>query len=751
MKKLFLLILCFHSIFIFSCKKNLAEGKALFKEGMGSEGDAYLKGIQCKVDGEIFPLAMPFNATTYSYNVMVPYKAESVKLEAVASGEGAEVSIDNAEVQLDKTGGSCKAVVITCTSKNKEAKRVYIVQVERSLASKERRASSLVLFYDNGKFLPLNEAFYSGKTEYSADLPEEYMGDVELRVFPYSTYAKVEKGKVTMTANEAVIEGKVQAEDASVPAQSYKVTLKKVKFFSNSEADNLSILSIEYNGKQADFKSVDNAFVLYVPVKDEKDAIKNALKIKSYGLATIEELDESDSFPKIQAQKKTYIINIQGKAGKNRNYKLVLMRTDEKGEENVDLSLEKIEFVSSEVILPIDCVKDKSDVYTKNIHANIREIQVVATPKDKTVAVAVSPHGKVEIDVGDRKTFLILLKDKSGTEKKYTVVVEKKLEGMVRVLGSEMRIPPKDLPYLDANQQKASFFAGAFTVDNVVMYPYEIGMYEVNYELWYNVRLWAEKNGYRFANKGCQGENVGQLTDNNKRYTLEGVRPSEKKHTPVTAINWRDAIVWCNAYSEMHDLEPVYKYDGKVFKDATWNRQVKVETTNNQYLLYEYYYADIVVRDEVANGYRLPTMAEWEMAARGGDLERDDWNYAFPGVKGYEDGKLVKDNLDYASGEVADYAWYVKNSSGKTHNVGEKKPNSLAIYDMAGNVYEICEDVRKYENPADSMDDKFNIFVKGGSYQVSGIFALMPPYFMDYYYTETKARDIGFRLARSIF
>ena len=144
-------------------------------------------------------------------------------------------------------------------------------------------------------------------------------------------------------------------------------------------------------------------------------------------------------------------------------------------------------------------------------------------------------------------------------------------------------------------------------------------------------------------------------------------------------------------------------------------------------------------------------MAEWEMAARGGDAEKADWLFAFPGVKGYEDGKPVMQNLDYAAGEVSDYAWYLKNAEGKTHNVGEKKPNALSIYDMAGNVYEICEEVKKFENPADSMDARFNVFIKGGSYQVSGVFALMPPYIMDYYYTETKDRHIGFRLARSIF
>lgn len=80
----------------------------------------------------------------------------------------------------------------------------------------------------------------------------------------------------------------------------------------------------------------------------------------------------------------------------------------------------------------------------------------------------------------------------------------------------------------------------------------------------------------------------------------------------------------------------------------------------------------------------------------------------------------------------------------------KKKPNSLGIYDMAGNVYEICEEVKKFENPTDSLDPKYSTFLKGGSYQVAGLFPFTSSYFQDVYYTETKKSDLGFRLARTI-
>ena len=84
--------------------------------------------------------------------------------------------------------------------------------------------------------------------------------------------------------------------------------------------------------------------------------------------------------------------------------------------------------------------------------------------------------------------------------------------------------------------------------------------------------------------------------------------------------------------------------------------------------------------------FRLPTEAEWEYAARGGNQSK---GYKYSG-----------------SNSIGDVAWYYDNSSSKTHPVGQKSPNELGIYDMTGNVYEWCQDW--YDSSAYSSSSQTN-------------------------------------------
>jgi sulfatase modifying factor 1 len=148
---------------------------------------------------------------------------------------------------------------------------------------------------------------------------------------------------------------------------------------------------------------------------------------------------------------------------------------------------------------------------------------------------------------------------------------------------------------------------------------------------------------------------------------------------PVERVRWRDAKQYCNERSLLEGLKPCYNE-----KTLDWDC------------------------DYSANGYRLPTEAEWEYACRAGT----DGPYDF----GQPD-------------KLRQYAWFGSNADQKTHPAGEKKPNRWGLFDMHGNVSEWCEDVYSptyyKDSPIDNPHGPSNPgkdvkrVVRGGSWKSS--------------------------------
>ncbi len=269
-------------------------------------------------------------------------------------------------------------------------------------------------------------------------------------------------------------------------------------------------------------------------------------------------------------------------------------------------------------------------------------------------------------------------------------------------------------------QANYDIFTSAFFMDK----------FEVSAELWESVRQWAVTNGYNFSGVG---------------YVQGGA-----SH-PISGVSWYDAVKWCNARSQREGLTPVYYTDAartQVYKTG----QVVLD---NNWVSWE------------ANGYRLPTVAEWIKAYRGG---QGAGYFPWPSFFGSREDNINPNLANYYDSgdpfESGSNWWRKYNTTPVGYYNGSQTPqgpnnaNGYGLYDMAGNVAEWCWDrefTSWYSSYAEARDDNskgpnmgqgFNRYYSGSIFYQS--FESMTASPVTSTYTPTNGTTpVGFRCIRS--
>jgi len=311
---------------------------------------------------------------------------------------------------------------------------------------------------------------------------------------------------------------------------------------------------------------------------------------------------------------------------------------------------------------------DKLPVATKAITVAGGDFNFPVDP----LTVSASPYGDRPF-TGSHNIGFRLLRREPGQSKPDTTFRAEKFSAPLWTINPETvtqtRAPETaDIPLVEIPEGKL------FDYD---MTSFKMGAHEITHQQWKVVFDWAKANSYSFDGDGDLGSMDHRL------YTVQEHGSDE----PVTDISYFDMLAWCNALSEMQGLTPVFYADEartKVYRNVYRYRQSQLLNRNyieghlpkNPEEISVDNWKTVPGRNVwvkwEADGYRLPSTYEWVYAYNAGATTTYPWGNNF--------------------NDVEKMGWVYRNAEGRIHPVGLKKPNAFGLYDMVGNVVELCVD-----------------------------------------------------------